>query len=222
MKNRVIATWLPVALMAAFCAAGCQSGKTFNMYSGQNLPPDQLATLVIPWCIDLDNVDGVNAPSKMLSDEIRLVLKPGAHTLAARYSVLYPVDRDNTEKIVSSYVPVKFNCEAGKTYIICSEDPKSLAATRKYAAHVSLWIAEFPAKPGTSDVMQQAPALKVAACTTNATPNETAVSAAGERQNIQKQLQEVWNRADKQDRRIFLESVLQQPGPASQSRQSGQ
>lgn len=132
------------ALAAAICLTGCQSVSSVRMYAGPDLPPGQLTTLVVPWCIRVRAVDGVSVPWT-LADGKRVLLKPGAHTVDARYEVIYPTAQDETEKIASRYVRLTFNGEAGKTYFLCSQNPRSLEETRLYAFHVSLWIADTAA-----------------------------------------------------------------------------
>ena len=179
---------------------GCRSVTTLRMYNGPDLPPEQLTTLIVPWCISLRTVDGAPAPST-LADQMQVLLKPGSHSLEARYVVLYPIGNGDTEKIASDYIALTFNGEAGKTYTICSKDPKTLAETRAYARHVSLWIEEGgkgPAK-GTPAQAQPVPA----------TPSTNA-NAKAEIQDNQKQLQQAWEKADERDRKAFLDKVLQQ------------
>jgi len=153
-RLNTITRCLPAVMASIFFMTGCQSTRIVRMYNGPDVPADQLATLVAPWCISLRSVDGVPAPST-LADELRLLLKPGVHTVEARYVVLYPTGKSDTEKIVSDYITLTFTGEAGKIYTICSKDPKTLEATRKYAAHVSLWIEENRAGAAKGSAMEK-------------------------------------------------------------------
>jgi hypothetical protein len=203
MTNRfnVAILWFSAFLCAIVFMTGCRSERTVQMYNGPVVPPDRLATLVVPWCISLRSVDGMSAPSTM-KDEMRVMLKPGIHTLEARYVVLYPISLGDTEKIVSDYVPLSFNGEPGKTYTICSKDPKSLDETRRYAAHVSLWIEDSVGGPVKDVALQAVPP-------TNTTASISTNIKAGNA-DIQAQLQEIWEKADEKDREAFKNKVLQQ------------
>jgi len=186
-------------LVIVIWVAGCQSVTTIRMYNGPDVPSDQLATLVVPWCIGLRTVDGSPAPST-LQNELRIVLKPGAHRLEARYVVIYPTIGSNSEKITSDYVPLAFTAEPGKTYTIGSKDPKSLEETRRYAAHVSLWIEG----PQGAPIQAWAP--------TSVATNEATFGPAPHVENpaVPAHLLEAWDKASEQERKAFLDKVLQQ------------
>lgn len=206
-KLQSIAQCLPAALTAVLLATGCRSVTTLRLYSGPDVPSDQLVTLIVPWCITLRTVDGAPAPST-LADEMRILLKPGNHTLEARYVVLYPIGGNDTEKIASDYISVAFVGEAGRTYTVCSKDPKTLAETRAYARHVSLWI-EADAKGAARNTADQSQVVPMAPTTsTNPAPAMNAPATAD--QNSQKQLQQAWDKADDRERKAFLNKVLQQ------------
>ena len=192
---------LSVVLVFLFLMAGCQSTSVVRMYDGPDLPSDQLAALVVPWCIELRTVDATSAPLT-LRDELKIMLKPGAHTLEARYVVTYPTVGSNSEKITSDYVRLTFMAEPGKTYTIGSKDPKSLEETRRYAAHVSLWIEGLPA-----DGME-APAAPPNGA--GAKAELAATTPRVETPAVLAQLLEAWEKASEQERKAFLDKVLQQ------------
>ena len=202
MKNKfnAVTRFLPAALATLFLMTGCHTTTKLQLYTGPDVPADQLTTLVVPWCISLRTVDGAPAPSTM-ADEMRLVLGPGPHTLEARYVVIYPTRDSESEKIVSDYVLLRFNGEAGKTYTICSKDPKTLEETRRYASHVTLWIEGS----GKATVITP-PAQPVATVTA---PNTSSDKTTTPDPNVQSQLQKVWEKASEQDRKAFLEKNRQ-------------
>ena len=193
----VVARCLSMAWVAVSFLTGCQSVTTLRMYNGPDLPGDQLATVVVPWCISLRTVDGSSAPST-LANEMRLMLKPGIHTLEARYVVFYPINPSTSEKITSDYIPLTFAAEAGKTYFLCSENPRSLDETRRYADHVSLWIEEHV--PGHVKGIVMKPPVQPAPMPVNASA----------KMDLQAQLQEIWEKASEQDRKAFMEKVRQE------------
>ena len=206
-----IACSLLAPLVAVFIMTGCRSVTTLQLYNGPDVPPGQLTTLVVPWCISLRTIDGAEAPTT-LANELRLILGSGPHSMEARYVVLYPTQGNDTEKITSDYIRLKFTGEPGKTYTICSKDPKTLDEARKYAAHVSLWIEEnaggaakgtalkpsVPQTPATTDTKGQA---------------QSSVAAGPKVQNpdVKAQLQQLWEKASEQDRKAFLDKTRQQP-----------
>ncbi len=187
---------------------GCRSVTTLNLYNGPDVPAAQLTTLVVPWCINLRTIDGLPAPST-LANEMRLILGPGAHTMEARYVVLYPTQGSDTEKIASDYVRVKFNGKAGATYTICSKDPKTLEATRRYAANVELWVEEDAhgvvkkVSAGNSGSLKESPAVMH-------TEGVAPAPAAGN-PDVQAQLQAIWDKASESDRKAFVNKVTPTP-----------
>jgi len=126
---------------------GCQFSGTIRMYEGSDLPAEQLATLIVPYCVVLNSVDNAYVPMTAMN-ETRVLLKPGAHLLKAHYEVIYPLPQGRTQKIVSKPVLLTFTGEAGKTYSLCCEDPDTFEATQIYAAHAVLWIENGRVKPG--------------------------------------------------------------------------
>ena len=74
-RFNAMALGVPTILAAVLFATGCRSMTTFRMYTGPEVPADQLTTLVVPWCIGLRTVDGAPAPSN-LTDEMRRPGKP--------------------------------------------------------------------------------------------------------------------------------------------------
>jgi hypothetical protein len=209
-KLGVCPLYLVTALAAMMFFSGCRSVTTLQLSDRTDVPPEQLTTLVVPWCISLRTLDGAPAPST-LADELRLVLNPGPHTMEARYVVLFPTRGGDNEKIASDYVRVTFNGEAGKTYIVCSKDPKTLEEARRYAAHVSLWIEDKGAgqKKGVALPGFPSSAPAVTAGPTPVAKPVTAPSGVGN-PDIQAQLQEIWSKAGEQDRKAFRDKLLQQ------------
>jgi len=196
-KFNTVIRILPAALATLLLMTGCRTTTQLQLYTGPDVPADQLTTLVAPWCISLRTIDGAPAPST-LADEMRLILGPGPHTVEARYVVIYPTRASESEKIVSDYVLLRFNGEAGKTYTICSKDPKTLEETRRYANHVALWIEE-----SGKATAEKPPAQPVA------TPNTSSEKTTTPAPNVQSQLQKMWEKASEQDRKAFLEKNRQ-------------
>ena len=207
-RLNAIAQGFLAASAAVFFMTGCRSVTTLRMYSGPDVPSDQLSTLVVPWCVGLRTVDGAPAPST-LTDEMRILLKPGSHSLEARYVVLYPTSGSDTEKIASDYISLTFTGEAGKTYTVCSKDPKTLAETRAYARHVSLWIEEGQRGKVEAPATQTQAAPAVSSTSTNVTAETAASATRPGTPDIQKQLQQTWDKADERERKAFLDKVLQ-------------
>jgi uncharacterized protein YccT (UPF0319 family) len=204
-----IARYLLAAMAIVLCMAGCRSVTTLNLYNGPDVPAAELTTLVVPWCINLRTIDGVPAPST-LANEMRLILGPGAHTMEARYMVLYPTQGSDTEKIASDYVRVKFNGKAGATYTICSKDPKTIEATRRYAAKVELWIEESDGGVVKKIGAGNSTPLKVPSAATLANVAEPASAPKIENSDIQAQLQAIWDKAGENDRKAFMNKVHSQ------------
>lgn len=209
MTNRIhsLARVLLAVLAAGSLLTGCRSVTTLQLYNGPEVSADQLATLVVPWCISLRTIDGSPAPST-LANEMRLVLGPGSHTMEARYVVIFPTSGNDSEKIVSDYVRLRFKAEPGKTYTICSKDPKTLEATRRYAAHVSLWIAETGGGAKGAAMTTPAPAAQTP-ITTSAKPETATTTPKADVRDTRSELQKLWDNASEQDRKAFRDKVLQ-------------
>ena len=195
---------LLAAMVVILCMTSCRSVTTLNLYNGPDVPAAQLTTLIVPWCINLRAIDGLPAPST-LANEMRLILGPGAHTMEARYVVLYPTQGSDTEKIASDYVRIKFNSKAGATYTICSKDPKTIEATRRYAANVELWVEESGAGVVKKIGADNSVPLKVPSATM---PSDVAAPApAVGNPDVQAQLQAIWDKAGENDREAFMNKV---------------
>jgi Uncharacterized protein conserved in bacteria (DUF2057) len=209
-RNRFspITRCLLASVVVVLGMTGCRSVTTLILYNGPDVPAAQLTTLVVPWCITLRTIDGLPAPST-LANEMRLILGPGPHTMEARYVVLYPTQGSDTEKIASDYVRVKFNGKAGATYTICSKDPKTLEAARRYAANVELWVEEDArgvvnkVSAGNSGSLKESP-------TVMHTEGAAPAPAVGN-PDVQAQLQAIWDKASESDRKAFVNKVTPAP-----------
>jgi len=126
---------------------GCMSGGAIRMYTGPELPPEQVTTLIVPACIVVTSIDQASLQTDS-ADETRILLKPGMHHLVARYENTYTPSYNKIERAMSQSVALSFTGEAGKTYTVCSENPDTVEAILNYAAHVVLWIENGKVAPG--------------------------------------------------------------------------
>jgi len=206
-RLNTVPRYLLTILIPAFLLVGCHSVTTMQLCDRSDISPDQLTTLEVPWCISLRTLDGSPAPSTM-ANELRLILAPGPHTLEARYVVLYPTRGNDSEKIASDYIRLTYNAAAGKTYTLCSKDPKSLEETRRYAANVSLWIVEKSDGAGKGESSKFHSSMPTVSTNSN-TGAKTTSSVTGN-QDVQTRLQEIWDKASAQDRKEFRDKINQQ------------
>jgi uncharacterized protein YccT (UPF0319 family) len=104
----------------ALLAAGCSSTSVHQMYEGPKRPTSETATLIVPFTIDLLELDGEKFESSPLlssAKETRLELLPGEHVVVARYSSPYE-EPQRAERPAWKTSPQQFtfNAEAGKIY----------------------------------------------------------------------------------------------------------
>ena len=199
-----------LAIFATACLmTGCQSVSTVNLYPDAAAAPDQQVTLVAPWCIDVRRVDETPVTKRLGVDELRVVLSSGPHTVEARYAVMYPTGRDDHEKVYSDYVRLSFAGQAGKTYVIGSQEPRTLEDTRRYAAHVKLWIEESPETGHARS--DSGTTVAASAARTNAPGAMAGAAPMAQEGRGLDQLKARWNETDAQERQAFLDWVRQHP-----------
>jgi hypothetical protein len=104
--------WYPVALVGILAAAGCGTAR-INMYSGPDLPQEQLAILEHTVAGDdvfsISRIDGKAHRTTMARIE-QYILKPGQHEIVFIFQ---------TKGYFSKFVPFKatFNAQPGRKYV---------------------------------------------------------------------------------------------------------
>ena len=113
-------------LLTLFCAAFAVSCAHEKMYSGPELPNDQLATLEATAPMWLVNVDGHHISSIGLHDTVRLKILPGPHKAEVSYNSMAigtatdqygNIHRVHEETWSKKNFPITFTAKAGYRYV---------------------------------------------------------------------------------------------------------
>jgi hypothetical protein len=84
------------AFVAVVLLAGCATNSTFNLYPGPEKPSDEVATVIVPWQIQIRSVNGQKIPMSLLAGsekESTFRVMPGAQVWDVRYYDPFADDR---------------------------------------------------------------------------------------------------------------------------------
>ena len=150
-----------LAFGVAVLAAGCATTSTQNLYSGPELSPDQIATVIVPWQIQVRNVNGQEVTMSLFSDSVKesaLRVLPGAQEWKVRYYDPFADDRKdrNTHGVdKTGIVSLRFNAQAGHAYRLDFETPEQNPALRNAKQQVMFLVAEAGVTNSSSIVVEQ-------------------------------------------------------------------
>jgi uncharacterized protein YccT (UPF0319 family) len=162
MRTQLLVPALAVVLLLS----GCATPSTQNLYSGPERPADEVASVVVPWQIQVRSVNGQKVPLSLFSGsqkESTVRVLPGAQEWSVRYYDPFADDRRDRDPYVdqTGVVPLRFTAEAGRAYRLKFETPKEDPALRDAKQQVRFLVAESDSdvsQPGVEpDGAQRAP-----------------------------------------------------------------
>ncbi|MEW6741608.1 MAG: DUF2057 family protein [Planctomycetota bacterium] len=216
--TRVMAVALWLVSGSVLLLAGCASDEPYRAYEGPPRSLDEVAVLLVPVSVQVDQVDGqpFAGGGGLLGDpKSELHFLPGPHDLKVRYHVLWPIRYDEHEKVVSEVVTLRFEAAAGGRYAIAFEQPAELKDARRFAkspvfrVEVSDSLVKGPGLPAATvpaaetpadapPVVTEAPAGRPAAPVPETPAPEVRVLEA---------LKLLWEGASEAERRSFREWI---------------
>lgn len=211
------ARWFTIAM--ALALTGCGSTKVVQHYEGKARPERDVATVIVPFEVDLQFVDGerIALPTRFGGNkELEIKLLPGPHELEARYYM--PTTAAGTDDRSNPYV-IRFQAEAGRVYRIAFRSEQEGRRTKWVLglqdAQTQRAVAELP----KSAMPWNAPEPAVAVL---AQPSSARLAAPGAKplpQDVRAitaldQLRYWWTQAEAEEREAFLKwLVLPSPAP---------
>jgi len=139
------------SMVLAFCVAvlavGCATTSTHNLYSGPEQPLEQVASVIVPWQVQVRNVNGQKVPMSLFSGsetESTLRVLPGTQEWCVRYYDPFAEDRLNRDPYAvdqSAIVSLRFAAEAGHVYRLNFETPEQNPALRDAKQRVTFLVA---------------------------------------------------------------------------------
>lgn len=148
--------------IAASLTGGCATTHVNQAYEGPVRPKEEVATLSVPYQVDILSINGRAAPGIPLFSAVErhdIELLPGFVELVARYNSPYDTD---SRKSVSQPVLLRFVASAGLTYELMFNFGRS-------AREASLWISHqgnaLPDPGPASTTSAQVPGLSPVAAT---------------------------------------------------------
>jgi len=131
---------------AAILLAGCATTSTQNLYPGPERAPGQVATVIVPWQIQIRSVNGQSvAPSLFGGSEKESMIRvlPGAQEWQVRYYDPFADDRrDRHPQAVdrTGILSLRFEARAGVLYRLAFETPEQNPSLRDAEQKVRLFL----------------------------------------------------------------------------------
>jgi hypothetical protein len=204
MKLEVI---MACAFAAVVLLAGCATTSTRDLYSGPERPSEELASVIVPWQVQIRNVNGERLPMSLFSGSEKAStfrILPGAQEWSVRYYDPFADDRQNRDPyavVQSAIVSLRFAAEAGHVYRLKVETPEQNASLRDAKDPVRFSVVG-------EDGTEAAPVERRPPCPVDAGRTSTsALPPATFEQATLDQLKNWWRVAAPAERKAFLEWV---------------
>lgn len=187
--------------IAAAClfAAGCATTPTTTkLYDGPDRPATELARVMVPYTIGIQDINGSKPNSEMRlqsAKEQQLLLLPGTYVFGVRFSSPYEFGTDHPG-LSTLRTDHKANLEAGHTYRF-----KSRVKGDDASAHVDVWIEDEGTTAQVDDVPTEPAPKPAAAAETPSTPPASPSSSLDD-------LKRDWKNASPDARAEFLKSIV--------------
>jgi hypothetical protein len=208
MKLRI----LNVAAAAVVLLSGCATTSTTKLYPGPERAPGEVASVVVPWQVQVRNVNGMKVPIALFAGSVKestVCILPGPQEWSVRYYDPFADERsdyDSNPYIVDRTGPVslQFTADAGHTYQVTFETPEQNPALRDAVQKVKFRVVE-----SGREVAQ--PVIEQAAAQAGSKP---AVADEGGPARVEPvaleaatldQLKKWWNVAGSAERKAFME-----------------
>ncbi len=231
--------FLSLGLLFMLAAAGCvaPSSRVHRFYDGPERPPYEVATVLVPSEVEIVDVD--ESDFRLLdifkfNEQHELQLLPGRHTLAGRYSVIFPVGEDDHETVRSPVREISVQLEAGGRYVVAVAVADTLSAAERVAERFQLKLVQTghvvrtstglererkkkPAAsmPGATVDVEEAPARPVVS--SSFSPTSEVIRALAPSMDFPpavdpgSMLEFWWDKASEEERKVFLHHHLPSP-----------
>jgi hypothetical protein len=195
---------------------GCATTSTFNLYPGPEKSADEVATVLVPWQVQVRSANGEKDKGSLFGGsekESSYRVLPGPQDWRVRYYDPFADDRPsrNQDRIVdrTEAVPLRFNAEAGRTYRVRFETSEQNPALRNVSQPVRFWVTEesasgsqpMPVQPDNMSAKPEVASSATPSASTTAPAPVTLEKAALE------QLKSWWNVAGSMERKAFLDWI---------------
>jgi len=230
MTEKITAAVVCVLTAMIFLAPGCSGTKTYKVYEGDDLSAGQVARLRIPIYMDVHSVDREKiggASTFFRTGDMDLELAPGRHVVVVKYNDIWDVTDEYHEKVQSEPAALEFLAEAGKTYLICMDEPENMVSAQLYASDFKPWIEEAETgeklEPLPADQKAEVPAPEETPTTGPAETQRSAAPPVSDKAPVVTQTEEDvsplemlrfwWKRASTEGRKGFMEWIVAAPAP---------
>lgn len=186
--------------------SGCATTSTQNLYSGPERPIEEVATVIVPWQIQVRDVNGQKVPMSLFSGsekESTLRVLPGPQEWSVRYYDPFADDRQGRNPYAvdqTGIVSLRFNAEAGHVHRLNFETPEQNPTLRDAKQQVRFLVADAGTNNSQYIVVEQD--------TKQPVPEPVAFEQA-----TLDQLKNWWRVAGPAERRAFLEWVDEERQP---------
>ncbi|HEY8240615.1 MAG TPA: hypothetical protein VIH35_04170 [Kiritimatiellia bacterium] len=127
-----------LVMTAILLAAGCATSPTVNLYSGPDRPRRELATVVVPYQVELEDINGTRIPFRSglrATSEYNYKLLPGRYTFGFRFTSPYEFGADR-QGVSTPRQERAANLAAGRSYRIKTK----VKGTDAGSAEVLVWV----------------------------------------------------------------------------------
>lgn len=128
--------------------AGCATTSTRNLYPGPERPDGELASVIVPWQIQVRNANGQKVPMSLFGGsekETTVRVLPGAQEWSLRYYDPFADDRQGHDPYAvdqSAVMSLRFAAEAGHVYRLNFETPEQNPTLRDAKQQVRFLVVE--------------------------------------------------------------------------------
>lgn len=128
-----------IILLLSACASDFGVQK---LYRGPKVPDSDIAKIHVPGDIDVVRVDEKSIVTLFSGDPTEIQVLPGEHKIVLRYYQIWEVRNDLT-KIISDPVAKTLTVQAGRSYQVEHDSPKSVTSAESYARNFDFTIREI-------------------------------------------------------------------------------
>ena len=203
---------------AVSLASGCATATFIKAYPGTERPADQLATVIVPTCVEVRSVNGAKvscATSLLLVKQYKVTTLPGLQSWSVRYSnpMAGGYYADPARVVTESpWTELSFHAEAGQVYRLQVAAPNEDYAVHHEKTNVRFSVVAENALDSSALVTARSPAVSAPPPTIAApqpapkieTPQTLESAALG-------QLKKWWGVAGPEEQRAFREWLQSQP-----------
>ena len=127
-----------LTIIVVLLLTACSGSKIHQTYEGSVKPAMDVSIVSVPESFNILFTDREKFGSTLYSGETKLGFLPGPHQIIIYYKDFWEAPGDESERVESKPISIKFNAVAGQKYRINFKKPESLETAKTYAKNPSI------------------------------------------------------------------------------------